>query len=362
MRPRPGVLCTHTTRAPGVRSAAMSRGVTSEVFHGSSAPRSTTSTIGHPARADDTGNRNSAPPTASTPVTVGHGDVATTRAPARRARSTSTSRACQVGARSSCSDSSCSSTTIAVASPGHGAHAAARAPTTTSTPAAARAHSRGTTATRRPRRASAAPIAAARSTDGITTSAGPSPHAATIASNGDTAGGTTTTTSPPLARHETGEGRRRRLHGHRRRRRRQPDDVRRRAGGVQERAQSPGSPPLRRPCRERHERRVGSERRHRGHRLQALRRHLTVGRVEGDHPAPHAPRVQRHAHDGADRQGDPRRDGVVELLVEAGDVGNDARHPQRGRRPGHTPTAALNSSRRLVCSQVNPGLDRPKWP
>ena len=303
MRPRPGVLCTHTTRAPGVRSAAMSRGVTSEVFHGSSAPRSTTSTIGHPARADDTGNRTSEPPTASTPVTVGHGDVATTRAPARRARSTSTSRACQVGARSSCSDSSCSSTTIAVASPGHGAHAAARAPTTTSTPAAARAHSRGTTATRRPRRASAAPIAAARSTDGITTSAGPSPHAATIASNGDTAGGTTTTTSP-----------------------RPPDTRPARVVGDASTATAgagAGSPTTfvgglavcrngrSRPAAHRSdahaasddERRVGSERRHRRHRLQPRRRHLTVGRVEGDHPAPHAPRVQRHAHDGADRAG-----------------------------------------------------------
>ena len=49
MRARPGVLCTHTTRRPGVRIASISAELTSERFHGSCRLRSTTSTIGQPA-------------------------------------------------------------------------------------------------------------------------------------------------------------------------------------------------------------------------------------------------------------------------------------------------------------------------
>ena len=56
---------------------------------------------------------------------------------------------------------------------------------------------------------------------------------------------------------------------------------------------------------------------------------------------------------------------VVELLVEAGDVGDDPRHHGR---PGcvlglvQAPTAALKLSRLPSCSHVNPGSSRPKWP
>ena len=70
-------------------------------------------------------------------VTVGHGDTNTTGTSASRQRSTTTSRACQVGLLSLCNASSCSSITTAAAMPGHGAHAAVRVPITTSTPPAA---------------------------------------------------------------------------------------------------------------------------------------------------------------------------------------------------------------------------------
>jgi hypothetical protein len=147
--------------------------VTSDVFHGSSRLRSTTSTIGHDARSASIAGRTSTWSTAARPVTVGQGDTSTQAAPARRARSTTTSRACHVGLRSSCSDSACSSTTTAAASRGHGAQAAARAPTTTSTPPAARAHSWGTTATLSAARRRRAASSRASSTAGTTTRVGP---------------------------------------------------------------------------------------------------------------------------------------------------------------------------------------------
>ena len=71
---------------------------------------------------------------------VGAGDTTLQAAPARVARSSSTSRACQVGTRSSCNASSASSTTTALARSGTGASAAMRPPTTTHPPAAARRH------------------------------------------------------------------------------------------------------------------------------------------------------------------------------------------------------------------------------
>ena len=97
-----------------------------------------------------------------------------------------------------------------------------------------------------PRRASAAPIAAARSTDGITTSAGPSPHAATIASAATPPAAPPTTSPPspdtrPARASATPPRRRPRAQASAAR------DVRRRAGGVQERAQSPSRPPLATP-------------------------------------------------------------------------------------------------------------------
>ncbi len=178
IRARPGVLCTHTTVRSGLRRCLISGDVTSDVFHGSSRPRSTTSTNGQPARSSSIAGRRRRSPTAASPATVGHGDTSSTSAPARRARSTATSRACHVGLRSSCSASSCSSTTTTVARSGHGAHAAARAPITTSTPPAAAAHSSGTIATVSPARRSRIASSRARLFDGTTTSDGPCANAA----------------------------------------------------------------------------------------------------------------------------------------------------------------------------------------
>ena len=140
IRPRPGVLWTQTTRTSGRRSSLISAEDSSEDLQGSSPLRSTTSTIGHPARSASVGSRTAGRPIDANPVTLGHGEVASTGTPARLARSATTSRACHVGDRSSCSVSSCSSITTAARMPGHGAHAAARAPITTFAPDAARAH------------------------------------------------------------------------------------------------------------------------------------------------------------------------------------------------------------------------------
>ena len=71
----------------------------------------------------------------------GHGDTSRQGTPARRARSTATSRACQVGEDSLWSISSCSSITTIAASSGAGANTAARPPTTVARqPAAAASH------------------------------------------------------------------------------------------------------------------------------------------------------------------------------------------------------------------------------
>ena len=116
---------------------------TSDRRHGSSFRRSTISRMGQPARSSLRVGVETRSPAQSSAARVGTGDTSRQGAPARRARSTATSRACQVGARSSCSASSCSSRTTTAPMSGIGAQAAARAPTTTSTPPAAAAQSRG---------------------------------------------------------------------------------------------------------------------------------------------------------------------------------------------------------------------------
>ena len=61
----------------------MSGDVTSDVFHGSSRLRSTTSTSGQPARSSSIAGAPTRSPTAARPATVGHGDTSSTGAPAR---------------------------------------------------------------------------------------------------------------------------------------------------------------------------------------------------------------------------------------------------------------------------------------
>ena len=130
-RARP-VSVEHADDSP-VTQLADDGGATSEGFHGSSR-------CGRPPRAAATRPARRRPPARLTqaagpaaPRAMGTAKPART-GPPPAARSTATSRACHVGARSSCSASSCSSSTTTAPRPGHGAHAAARAPTTTSTP------------------------------------------------------------------------------------------------------------------------------------------------------------------------------------------------------------------------------------
>ena len=79
----------------------------------------------------------------------------------------------------------------------------------------------------------------------------------------------------------------------------------------------------------------------------------TCGVTERRDPTADTTAVQRDAHDRPDRH--ERRealgDEIVEMLVETGDVREDP-------SDDHTPTAALNASRRLSSSHGKPG--RPK--
>ena len=77
-----------------------------------------TSTIGQPSRSTDRGWVTSRP--ASSASSVGHGEASTQGTPARRARSTTTSRACQAGVCSCLWASSCSSSTSTAARSTHG--------------------------------------------------------------------------------------------------------------------------------------------------------------------------------------------------------------------------------------------------
>ena len=130
-------------------------------------------------------------------ATVGTGDTKMQGTCARLARSSATSRACHVGARSSCRVSSCSSSTMSAARCGTLAHTAERAPTTTSTPDAAAAQSSGSTAVVRPARRHSAAKRRARTTVGVTTISGPCVAAASTTSTPDESGPTCTT--PPRA-------------------------------------------------------------------------------------------------------------------------------------------------------------------
>ena len=280
-RARPVVLLMHTTVRAGSRRCAMSSAVTSDRFHGSTSLRSMTSTIGQPARSRSRGGRVNGPH--SSAVSVGHGDTSNNRAPARRHRSTSTSRACQVGEPSSWSASSCSSRTTAAAMPGHGAHAAVRPPITTSTPAAAAAQSSGISATDRPERRNRAASSIARSTDGTTTSDGPMAAALSTAGRGSLAGGSRST-PPPCSRIAVEAGERGSTTGRVRRGAGVP--VTARCGDAALRKwRRRARPPHRGPRRQFDQIAVGSMSGHLRHRLQPVRVER-VGRVELRRPNP----------------------------------------------------------------------------
>ena len=199
-RARPTVLITHTTRVDESRSDAISCELTSDRFHGSSSVRSTTLMNGQPATESETEAPVTLSPAHSNAAAVGMGEISTHAAPACAARSIATSRACQVGDRSSCSASSCSSSTTMLCRPGHGAHTALRPPTTTSTPAAACAHSSGSNATRSPTLRSRLAIARAANGVGCTTMHGPQRTISATSGSGSTNGGTRRTPLPTGSR------------------------------------------------------------------------------------------------------------------------------------------------------------------
>ena len=145
---RPVILLTQTTVRSGLRIRSINAEVTSDFFHGSSLVRSTTVIVGHAERSRMNGGCTTPPSPAAVSIAVSVGAGETTRCgtPRRRHRSTMTSRACQVGERSSWSASSCSSRTTAAAMSGQGAQAADRGPITRSTPPIADAQSSGISA------------------------------------------------------------------------------------------------------------------------------------------------------------------------------------------------------------------------
>ena len=138
-RDRPSRLSTQTTRRrrPS-RSAVASRGESRPARAGPRRARSTTSTSGQPVAL--AGRRPRARRRRGR-ARVGTGDTSGHGTPARPARSTATSRACQVGACSDCSASSCSSRTRIDrrAASGIGAHTATRVPMTLASPRRGRA-------------------------------------------------------------------------------------------------------------------------------------------------------------------------------------------------------------------------------
>ena len=312
-------------------------------------------------------------PAIASASTVGAGDTTDHDAPARAARSCSTSRACQVGERSSWSASSASSTTIAAARSGTGASAAIRPPTTTQSPA------RGA-----PPRVGALPRRTRRS--------------ARTRPSRPVRAGTARATAPATRRRR--DDRRPVGRAHRRDQRPPIDErrpphhhssepasltvvavrrsvtpVRRFGGGGDAvgRAGATAGPRSAGRTSARRSSRSGRRRRAAGRRTRpraprAAARSVSEVDVVGDDPAAHAPAVQRDAHDRADAHQRRERVGndVVEDALDRGDVGQDATDAgQRVPTPYRATPAARRSSSAYgsVFSQVKPSPSvRPKWP
>ena len=310
----------------------MSGDVTSDVFHGSSRLRSTTSTSGQPARSSSIAGRASRSPTAARPLTVGHGDTSSTGAPARRRPLDDhvagvPRRAALLLQR----------LVVLVDDDGGGEVRA-----------------------RRPRR-DARPdhhVDAGRRSRPLLRAHGDAEPGAPQA--GGVEPGAVGRRHDDQHRPATGGGQQRRQHVVGRRHphraatrrqqarrgsagrlrprtraaaRRQPGHVRRRAGGHEERPQPPGGPTDRRPAGELDQPAVRTPRADLGDRPQALDVERPVGRIEGHDPAADAPAVERDAHPRpeVDVEHQPLGHDVVELLVQPGHVGE---HPGDARAPG----------------------------
>ncbi len=159
--------------------------------------RSITSTRGQPSRSMDREGVSSGP--AARASSDGHGEASTQGTPARRARSTATSRACQEGVCSCLWASSCSSRTSTAARSTTGAQAAERGPMTRAPPRAW-AHSSGWTATGTPARRRRTPRSCASSTVGRSTRALPRRQAARTSGNRSAPGARRTTVGPDPAK------------------------------------------------------------------------------------------------------------------------------------------------------------------
>ena len=258
---------------------------------------------------------------------------------ARAARSTATSRACHVGVRSSCSASSCSSSTTIAARSGHGAHAAARAPIDDVDAARGRAsHSLGHAAPPTARRGAGGRRAPAprRPTGGRPASARARQRVPSTSGSGSV--GRRHAAPPPLAerrprgvdgRHRCGVDRR-------------PGRPRTVAGGLAATRNGRRRPAPQRTDAQRARSMTsagGPMPDHLGDRQQPVDRHVRRRRRRGGRPS------RRRAGRAAGRAPcDPsrtrrrraRRGRGSRMLVEAGDVGDDAGDAQRaaGQRRG----------------------------
>ena len=348
----------------GGRSAATSRATSSTARRGCGRrPRRSAS---RPARRrSPAAPRRS--PTAARPITVGHGDTSSTGAPARAARSTThvagvPRRAALLLQR-----------LVVLVDDDGGGEVRARRPRRRPRRRSRRrrrppraAHSCGHDGDGQPGAPQPGGVEPGR---GRATARRPAPARAPAAasSTGSTSSvGGSRSTPPPPPSSARGAGRGRLRPRARAAARRQPGDVRRRAGGDEERPQPPGRPADRRPAGEVDQLGRRTTRADLGDRPQAVDVERPVGAGRARRPSRRrAGRAAARAPSSPTRDVERQRVGhdVVELLVEPGDVGQ---RPGRCGRPGsrcaQAPTAALKSSRRLVCSHVKPGSGRPKWP
>ena len=314
-----------------------------------------------PARraVDGSGPTGAAAPASCSASSVGTGLTSARRAPARAARSTATSRACHVGARSSWSASSPSSSTTTAARSGTGANTASARRPRRVRPRARSAHAAvrdgvgsvprelddlaARPARSRPAAGRAAPARARRRSS--------SPRsrdaAAATRSRRSAAGGQAIEqhgrTAEQRRNGPESVGRRRRP----RRRARAPAPAPRRSAATRPagRAQRPGPPP-RRPPAERRRRRPAGPADDRAQRDEPVGVGLGLDVVR-DHPAAHAPAVQRDAHDRADRDAGRQRRrgrGSRSVAVERGHVRAGPGRPAVRRRQARA-SAAL---RKLV--------------
>ena len=282
----------------------------------------------------------------------------------RRARSIATSRACHVGARSSLSASSPSSSTTTAARSGTGAHTAVRPPTTThvtregSLPRPGPFGRRLIRPQRRPPRdpspRAPAPVRRSAARQGAPRSSTRSPRAARDQRH---LAATPAPTGAPAPATRGGRGGTVERSGRRR-------------SGTADRPNDPASGTIEGGDAARRNATTGPAHRHAAHspsrdqlsrrtgaddlRERSESRRIGVGLDVGlDDPAAYRPPVQRHPHDRADDDVVPVGHEVVEDAVDRRQIGSDPTDPQdfrslRLRRPGRSgPARCARSGERF---------------